>query len=761
MDIASFTNGNTMKKHVSIVCSLALTAVLQAQELSISRISDRAMEVTLGSANSAPSSSPMLVDFPREEKWRGPVENAPTTLQAGDLRVEVVRSPLTITVFRKDRTVVQKLAWYDGAHGSMYFKTDGPVFGLGEGGGALDRSGKFQPMMDGYLAHDSTTRVSSPILIGTDGWALVVANLLDWPKHKRIWRESGFLGEFDLRDGHGIFRNPMGDGSIRLFLIGSDQPTQILAELRRLTGGAPMPPRWALGYMQSHRTLAGWNEVHQVAQNFREKKLPCDGLIYLSEMFCQSGWGNGKAPFSWNANNFPNPSANLDALHGLGFKVVLHATGYPANLHGDSIAEKSENAEHIASYWQKHLPIFQAGVDGWWLDDGEELTTIGRMARHRMYHDGPLQARPNERPWGLHRTMTPGAHRYGGWIWSGDPNTSWAALSALVPSALNCGLSLTPFWGSDVGGFICTPELSAELYMRWFQLGAFSPSFRAHGRNWHLRLPWGWNSGDAGPRENGSAGAPDVNAVPDNTKAVTKDVYSHVYEEGHVPKPEELRNAEVEPVCRKYLELRYALLPYNYTLAREACDAGLPMMRALWLHHPDEAEAVKRSDEYLWGRDLLVAPVLTKGAKERTLYLPRGQWFDWWTGAALQGGREITRAVDLSTLPLFVRAGAIIPLDPVRQFTAQVVTEPTELRIYPGADGSFTLYDDDGHSLDYLQNDGIRIRMLWNDQAKTLSLAPVNEAAQAVKRSFKLRVMPDSQLTTIEFRGTQMTTALK
>ena len=750
-----------MNKKISNIYSLVSTAVIQTHELSIARISERTIEVRIGPENTEPPATPMLADMSREEAWRGPVEMAPATLKIGDLRLELTRSPLTITVFRKDGSLVQKLAWYDGHDGSMTFNAVGPMFGLGEGGGALDRSGKFQPMMDGYLAHDSTTRVSSPVLIGTDGWALVVANLQDWPKKKRNWRESGFLGEFDLRDGLGVFRNVLGDGSMRLFLIGSDQPTQILSELRLLTGAAPMPPRWALGYMQSHRTLAGWNEVLQIGRTFREKKFPCDALIYLSEMFCKSGWGNGKAPFSWNPANFPNPSANIEEMHGLDFKVVLHATGYPADLHGDSVSENSDNSEHIASYWQKHMPIFQAGVDGWWLDDGEELTTIGRMARHRMYYDGPLQARPNERPWGLHRTMTPGAHRYGGWIWSGDPNTSWAALSALVPSALNCGLSLTPFWGSDVGGFICTSELSAELYVRWFQFGAFSPSFRAHGRNWHLRLPWGWSSGESGPRESGIAGAPDTDAVSDRTDASKIDEYSHVYEEGHVPKPEELRNAEVDAICRQYLELRYALLPYNYTLAREACDTGLPMMRALWLHHPDDAEAVKRSDEFLWGRDLLVAPVLAKGAKERTLYLPQGQWYDWWTGEIYQGGREITRAVDLATLPLFVRAGSIIPLDPVRQFTSQVVTEATELRVYPGADGSFTLYDDDGHTLDYLKHDGSRIRMSWNDKARTLSLEPTNEAANKVKRSFKVRVMPADQVTTIEFLGARMTAAVK
>lgn len=734
---------------------LFVAALLPAQELSIARISDHALEIRIGPTNKEPSPTPMLTDFSREEKWRGPVETAPAQLVCGELRLEMARSPLVIRVLRKDGTLVQRLSWYDGPRGSMSFKTDGPVFGLGEGGGALDRNGKFQPMMDGYLAHDSTTRITSPVLMGARGWALVVAGLQDWPKAKRNWREAGFLGEFDLREGQGVFRNVHGDGSIRLFVIGADRPTELLPELRRLLGGAPMPPRWALGYMQSHRTLAGWGEVNQVAKSFRDRRLPCDALIYLSEVFCKSGWGNGRAPFVWNAGNFPDPAANLSELRGMGFKTVLHVTGYPADLHGDGVAQAGDGASHVASYWRAHLPVFQSGVDGWWLDDGEELTTAGRMARHRMYYEGPLQARPGERPWGLHRTMTPGAHRYGGWIWSGDPNTSWAALAALVPSALNSGVSLTPFWGSDVGGFICTPELSAELYVRWFQLGAFSPSFRAHGRNWHLRLPWGWNNGATGPREDGQAGKPDV-GVPGK-----KEDYTNVYEEGFLPKPSELKNPEVEPICRKYLELRYRLLPYNYTYAREACDTGMPMMRALWLHHPDEAEAVSCGDAFLWGRDLLVAPVLAKAAKERRVYLPRGRWFDWWTGVAYEGGREVVRAADLATLPLFVRAGSIIPLDPVRQHTAEAVTDPTELRVFPGADGEFTLYDDDGRTLDYLTNDGSRLRMAWDDAAKVFTIEPANAAARAVRRSFTLRVMSGERTIAVEYRGERLTLSAK
>src|SRR5207248_1933464 len=217
-----------------------------------------------------------------------------------------------------------------------------------------------------------------------------------------------------------------------------------------------------------------------------------------------------------------------------------------------------------------------------------------------------------------------GMARYAPFLWSGDVYSTWETLRTHVAVAINSGLSGIPYWGTDIGGFVPTPEYTGELHVRWFQFGAFCPLFRAHGRNWHLRLPWGWNGGDGGPPETG------------NFKV----------------DPAELRNASVEPICKKYLELRYQLLPYLYTAVRECHDTGVPIMRALWLHDPNDPIALARGDEYLWGPDILVAPVVDKGATSRRLYLPRGAWIDFWTAQRVDGGREIDRAVDLETMPL-------------------------------------------------------------------------------------------------------------
>jgi alpha-glucosidase/alpha-D-xyloside xylohydrolase len=258
--------------------------------------------------------------------------------------------------------------------------------------------------------------------------------------------------------------------------------------------------------------------------------------------------------------------------------------------------------------------------------------------------------------------------------------------------------------------------------------------FRSHGRNWHLRLPWGWNGGDGGPPE---------------TRGFTVD-------------PAEMRNEQVEPICRKYLELRYRMMPYLYTAVRESHDTGLPIMRALWLHHADDPTAVARGDQYLWGRELLVAPVVEKGAATRRLYLPRGKWFDFWNEQTVDGGREIERPVDLATMPLYVRSGAVLPMDPVRQYTAQPVVEPTTLVVYPGADGESVWYDDDGTSFDYMKGRAMRLTMRWRDAEHRLSLrlAAGSIVFPAAPRRVNVRVAGSASVRSIELTGRSIDVAL-
>jgi len=380
-------------------------------------------------------------------------------------------------------------------------------------------------------------------------------------------------------------------------------------------------------------------------------------------------------------------------------------------------------------HWDNHRKDFAMGLDGWWPDEGDPLDIASRLVRNRMYWEGPQIDRPNERPYALHRNGYAGMQRYASFLWSGDVYSTWETLKVHVPLAVNTGLTGIPYWGTDIGGFVPTKEFTAELYLRWFQFAAFCPLFRAHGRTWKLRLPWGWNTGDPGPVE------------------------VRNYDGAATPDASELHNAAVEPICRKYLELRYRMLPYLYSAVRECTATGVPIMRALWLHYPRDAKAVACGDQYLWGRDVLVAPVVEQGAKSRRVYLPQGAWQDFWTGERHEGGREITRTVDLETTPLYVRAGAILPLGPVKQYTAEKVDEPDTIAIYPGADGSFLLYEDDGKSFDYKKGAWMGVQMNWNDAARKLSLRLAEDSRMLASKQKKFDVKLGEATKQVAFEG--------
>jgi alpha-glucosidase/alpha-D-xyloside xylohydrolase len=486
-----------------------------------------------------------------------------------------------------------------------------------------------------------------------------------------------------------------------------------------------------------------------VAHTFREKGLPCDTLVYLGTEFAPSGWNTRNGEFTWHPVNFPDPRAMLEEIHELGFKVVVHivlegrrllgsvhdpCTADPLPPGRTAGDDRWPRERQVACYWPAHQALMEVGVDGWWPDQGDGFDGPSRFNRHRMYWEGTQLYRPNQRPFALHRNASPGIQRYGGFIWSGDVRAYWETLATHVAVAVNTGLSGFPYWGTDIGGFNPTEEYTAELHVRWFQFGAFCPSFRAHGRHWHLKLPWGWYQGDGGPQES----------------------------RDWQPAPEELDSPWVEPILKKYLELRYRLMPYLYTAVEEATRTGLPIMRALWLHDPDDPAAVARGDEYLWGPDLLVAPVVEKGATSRSLYLPRGLWYDYWTEELLEGGREMSRPVDLETMPLYVRAGSVIPLGPVREWTDQEVGEPVTLVVYPGADGVSTLYEDDGISFDYRDGAFSRIAMEWHEAGRTLALRlePGSRMLEPGSRRFQLRVAGEEGLRDIEFDGTPLEVTL-
>jgi len=637
--------------------------------------------------------------------------SAVRTVKTGNLIVKLSSDPVAFSIETLRGAVVQRLT-VDRDTGAVSFITgDSPLLGLGEGGAQFDRRGSIDRMRSGQGGFQLRThggRVPIPWLIGTAGWAMFI--------HQPF-------GTFDFSGTESKFQpaGPEAALPLDIFFVAANEPVTIMAEYARLTGYAEMPPLWSFGYQQSHRTLASREEIMAEAKTFRDKKLPCDTLIYLGTGFCPSGWNTENGSFSWNSPVFPDPKGILDELHKENFRTVLHVVIKTNKLTGtvhDPCEPGCADQEKACCHWDAHRKDFAMGVDGWWPDEGDPLDTTSRLVRNRMYWEGPQLERPNERPYALHRNGYAGMQRYGSFLWSGDVYSTWETLKVHIPIAINTALTGIPYWGTDIGGFVPTKEFTAELFLRWFQFGAFCPLFRSHGRNWKLRLPWGWNTGDSGPLEiNNYNGA----AIPDSSQ---------------------LHNPQVEPICRKYLELRYRLLPYLYSAVRECATTGMPILRALWLHHPDDPKAVARQDEYLWGRDLLVAPVVEQGATSRKIYLPHGAWFDFWTGERVQGGAEISREVDLETTPLYVRAGAILPLGPAKQYVEHKVDEPLSISIYPGADASFLLYEDDGSSFDYRKGKWMGVQMAWHDARRVLklSLASGSRILPPLRRNIEVKL---------------------
>jgi alpha-glucosidase (family GH31 glycosyl hydrolase) len=712
----SFLSRRSMVKSLGAAGAAMLPSTMRGAEnveFQLTALSSRTLRITAqaivdGKPVPLPDDGTLaLKSFPAPvARFRGAARTQ--TVRVGELRVTFTPEPLAFTIETAKGEAVQRIE-IDPRSGAVSFTTGAaPILGLGEGGPQFDRRGNTDRMMSGssgYNLRNFGSRVPIPWLIGAGGWAMYLRQ-----PH----------GRFDFTGPESKLL-PVSPLPLDVFVVAAKEPTAIVAEWARLTGLPEMPPLWSLGYLQSHRTLAGRAAILEEAKTFREKKLPCDAMIYLGTGFCPAGWNTNNGEFTFNEKVMPDPQAIFDELHRDHFKVVLHVA-YPTGIREmkgtvRDACDAGKRAEPQAScYWDMHRKVLATGVDGWWPDEGDALDLPSRLVRNRMYWDAYQLDRPNERPFALHRNGAAGMARYASFLWTGDVSSMWATLKNQVPIGINSGLSGIPYWGTDIGGFVPTAEFTGELYVRWFQFGAFCPLFRSHGRVWTLRLPWGWNQG-----------------------APTGDVAR----ETRFTIPEaEYHNAAVEPICKKYLELRYRLMPYLYSAVRECTRTGLPVMRALWLHYAGDAAAVARGDEYLWGRDILVAPVVEKGAAERTLYLPHGVWHDFWTGERHDGGREITRKVELETMPLYVRAGAIVPMGPVKQYTAEKVEGPLEVAVYPGADGAFLLYDDDGATFDYRKGEWMGLQFAWHDARRTLSirLAAGSKMLPPAKRDLRVKL---------------------
>jgi alpha-glucosidase len=731
-----------IKPALSEAPDLPLSIASTPVELNVTAVSSQTIRLTIlpvhdGTAQHVLSDGALV-----EREWSPPLAQIRSlsgvrTFRSGGLTISISPHPLSVTIETEGGRVVQKLTL--DKHSDVWFNiAGGSLLGLGQGGPQFDRRGHLDSMASGQGGYQLGThgaRVPIQFLIGSGGWGIFVHAPLG------SFDLSGSRGRVHAFDDHAAL-------PVDAFIIAADQPSQILAEYAKITGLPEMPPLWSFGYQQSHRTLDSPAEILAEAQLFRQKKLPCDAMIYLGTGFCPNGWNTDNGEFAWNQRTFPDPTKALDQLHQDHFKVVLHVVLEGQRLTGTVNdvctaarlpSGRTPDGEwppdrQVGCYWPFHKTLADLGVDGWWPDQGDGLDAQSRLARIRMYFEGRQMYRPNKRVYALHRNGYAGMQRYAAFLWSGDVLSKWETLKTHVPVGINTGLSGIPFWGTDIGGFIPTEEFTGELYVRWFQFAAFCPLFRSHGRDWKLHRPWGWNTGEIGYPE-----------TPN-----------------YHPAQKELHNPAIEPICREYLELRYRLMPYIYTTAKETCETGLPMIRALWLHYPDDPLAVARGDEYLFGRDLLVAPVVEKGATSRSLYLPRGTWFDFWTHEKQEGGRELVRKVDLGRLPLYVRAGAVLPTGPPRQYTNEPAAGPLTITAFPGADGISSLYEDDGESFNFRNGEFMRIEMHWGDTARKLAIRLASGARmlRANPLTLAIKAADSNQSKTVMFSGDPLSVAL-
>jgi len=583
-------------------------------------------------------------------------------------------------------------------HAELEFfpSADEAFYGLGQHqAGVWDYAGE-----DVQLSQDNTN-ISIPFFVSSHGYGF-------------FWNNASF-SRFNDRFAQHLFVLGNVVDTVDYYFMYGPSIDRIISEYRELTGQAPLFGKWAYGYWQSKNRYSSQDEVLRVAREYRRLGIPADNIV--QDWF----WWTKMGSFVFN-KNYPDPKAMVDQLHQDHFHIMISVwpTFQPGTtpfetmqrngwfIHMNSADSQwlpgaglydAFSAKARAYYWKlMDENLFRLGFDAWWLDTTEPETFVetnlmehthtamGNGARYaNIYplmtttgvYEGQRAASSNKRVFILTRSAGAGMQRNAAAAWSGDLFCTWTAFRRQVPAGLNYSISGLPYWTTDIGGFVwADPKDPAyrELFVRWFEYGAFCPIFRVHGTR---------AGGD--------------NALWDYGK-------------------------EAQSILMKYDVLRYRLLPYIYSVAWRVTHDADTLMRPLVMDFPDDPQAREIGDQYLFGPSILVNPVTQPGAETRRLYLPRGTWYDFWTGQKLAGDRWIIAPAPLGIMPLYVRAGSVVPMGPVVQYADEKPDAPIELRVYPGADGNFILYDDDGTTYGYEKGQYATIPIHWDDSAHTLSV---------------------------------------
>ena len=492
-------------------------------------------------------------------------------------------------------------------------------------------------------------------------------------------------------------------GELNYYFINGPKMGDVLNRYTQLTGRYQQPPEWSLGWEQSHWGYAPGSKIVDVAKGYRDRKIPLDAMNL--DIDYMDGW----RLFTWG-KNWGDPKQMDAQLENMGVKTIAindpgvkkekgywlsdegtekgyWATNPDGSDYSGAVWAGSSNfpdftRTDVRKWWAEQLPkLTDNGVEGIWLDmnepavfDGPNHTaplnvefdhgTKQHTEVHNIYgfwntvatYDGLKMAKPNDRPFVFSRDMYAGSQRYAA-LWSGDNVSSWDHLKLTLPLNMNAGLSGVPHVGNDIGGFV--GDTTPELFARWIQSGSFAPFARVHydnqfDPNQQCQEPWCLGS-------------------------------------------------EVEDIARKYVSLRYSLLPYTSTAFHNSTLDGRPVQQALVYQFQNDAKVRDISDQFMWGNDIMVAPVVEKGATSRKVYLPKGKdWIDWWTGEKLTGGQTVTKQTPLDVMPIYVAAGSVISTREVQQHTGQNDFTNVAFNVFLGnGKASGTLYEDDGKTEAY------------------------------------------------------------
>lgn len=628
-------------------------------------------------------------------------------IETEQLRILVYRNPCRIQCFDSTGQPFAQdadpgIGWRTGAiAGWKRIEADEHFYGFGERTGLLDQRSQLRTNWT-YDALDYD------VLTDNMYQAIPFFMALRPGVGYGLFFNTTFWSQFDIgAEQPGVWRMETQSTELDYYIISGPEPAKIIETYTQLTNRMPMPPRWSLGYHQCRWSYESQDVIRQLAREFRVRRIPCD-VIHLDIDYM-----NGYRVFTWSPKRFAEPKELLQELKQDGFKAVtiidpgvkyepeadyaVFDEGVTNNyfvrktngqlFHGYVWPDKAVFPDflrpQVRDWWgslQKSLTSI--GVAGVWndmnepaLDDrpfgdpgnkisfpldtpqGPEKEKATHAEVHNLYglmmaqasYKGLEQLRPTERSFVLTRSGYAGIQQYSA-VWTGDNQSLWEHLEMSIPMLCNLGLSGVAFVGADIGGF--AGNATAELFARWMQVGMLYPLMRGHSAlSTAQHEPWVF--GD-----------------------------------------------KVEKICREYIELRYRLLPYIYTLFWEAATRGAPILRPLLYHFPNDPKTFTLADQVMLGASLLAAPIYRPGVEHRAVYLPEGRWYDWWSGEAFEGSTHILAQAPLERMPLYVRAGSIIPMAPVMQYVDERPLDQLTLRIWKGT-GEFTLYEDDGHTFDY------------------------------------------------------------